>query len=106
MKKLLALVLALAMALGTFSFAAAAPEDVVGTEFEEAVVRLVALGIIDGFPDGTYKPGEPVTRAQFAKIVVASLGVGEAAQYAQGATKFSDVPADHWASGYINVAVA
>ena len=105
MKKLLALVLALAMALGTFSFAAAAPEDVVGTEFEEAVVRLVALGIIDGFPDGTYKPGEPVTRAQFAKIVVASLGVGEAAQYAQGATKFSDVPADHWASGYINVAV-
>jgi hypothetical protein len=105
MKKILALVLALAMALGTFSIAAAAPEDVVGTDYEEAVVRLVALGIIDGFEDGTYRPDEPVTRAQFAKIVVASLGVGEAAQYAKGATKFSDVPADHWATGYINVAV-
>ena len=105
MKKLLALVLALAMALGTFSFAAAAPEDVVGTDYEEAVVRLVALGIIDGFEDGTYRPDEQVTRAQFAKIVVASLGVGEAAQYAKGATKFADVPADHWATGYINVAV-
>lgn len=105
MKKFLALVLALAMALGTFSFAAAAPEDVVGTEFEDSVVRLVALGIIDGFPDGTYKPGETVTRAQFAKIVVASLGVGEAAKYAQGVTKFADVAADHWATGYINVAV-
>ena len=105
MKKLLALVLALAMAFGTFSFAAAAPEDVVGTDYEEAVVRLVALGIIDGFEDGTYRPDEQVTRAQFAKIVVASLGVGEAAQYAKGATKFADVPADHWATGYINVAV-
>ena len=105
MKKLLALVLALAMALGTFSFAAAAPEDVVGTDYKDAVVRLVALGIIDGFEDGTYRPDEQVTRAQFAKIVVASLGVGEAAQYAKGATKFADVPADHWATGYINVAV-
>ncbi len=105
MKKLLALVLALAMALGTFTLASAAPEDVVGTEYEEAVERLVALGIINGFEDGTYRPDEPVTRAQFAKIVVASLGVGEAAQYAAGSTKFADVAEDHWAAGYINVAV-
>jgi len=105
MKKILALVLALTLALGTFSFAAAAPEDVVGTDYEDAVVRLGALGIIAGFPDGTYKPDEPVTRAQFAKIIVTALGVGEAANYAAGTTKFSDVPADHWAAGYINVAV-
>ncbi len=105
MKKLLALVLALAMVLGTFTFVAAAPEDVVGTEYEESVARLVALGIINGFEDGTYRPGEPVTRAQFAKIVVSALGVGEAAQYATGSGKFADVPADHWATGYINVAV-
>jgi len=105
MKKLLALVLTLAMVLGTFSFAAAAPADVVGTDCEDAVARLGALGIIAGFPDGTYRPEESVTRAQFAKIVVAALGVGEAAQYAAGTTKFTDVPADHWAAGYINVAV-
>ena len=105
MKKILALVLALTLALGTFSFAAAAPEDVVGADCEDAVVRLMALGIIDGFPDGTYKPDEPVTRAQFAKIIVSALGVGEAAQHIAGATKFADVPADHWATGYINVAV-
>jgi len=104
MKKILALVLALTLALGTFSFAAAAPEDVVGTDYEDAVNKLVYLGIIAGFPDGTYRPAEPVTRAQFAKIIVTALGVGEAAQYAAGATKFADVPADHWATGYINVA--
>ncbi len=105
MKKLLALVLTLTMVLGTFTFVAAAPEDVVGTDYEDAVARLMALDIIAGFPDGTFKPDEPVTRAQFAKIVVCALGVGEAAQYAAGATKFADVPADHWATGYINVAV-
>lgn len=105
MKKILALVLALTLALGTFSFAAAAPEDVVGTDYEDAVVRLGALDIIAGFPDGSYKPDEPVTRAQFAKIIVSALGVGEAANYAGGTTKFADVPADHWAAGYINVAV-
>lgn len=105
MKKILALVLTLTMVLGTFTFVAAAPEDVVGTDCEDAVARLMALGIISGFPDGTYKPDEPVTRAQFAKIIVSALGVGEAANYAAGATKFADVPADHWATGYINVAV-
>jgi len=104
MKKILALVLALTLALGTFSFAAAAPEDVVGTDYEDAVNKLTYLGIIHGFEDGTFRPGEPVTRAQFAKIIVTALGVGEAAQYAAGATKFADVPADHWATGYINVA--
>jgi hypothetical protein len=105
MKKILALVLALTLALGTFSFAAAAPEDVVGTDCENAVARLGALGIIAGYPDGTYRPDQPVTRAEFAKIIVSALGVGEAAQYAAGATKFPDVAADHWATGYINVAV-
>ena len=67
MKKILALVLALTLALGTFSFAAAAPEDVVGTDYEDAVGKLTYLGIIAGFPDGTYRPAEPVTRAQFAE---------------------------------------
>ena len=82
MKKTLALVLALTLALGTFSLAAAAPPDVEGTKFEDAVARLVNLGIISGFPDGTYKPGEAVTRAQFAKIIAAALGLGETAGFA------------------------
>jgi uncharacterized protein YuzE len=105
MKKILALVLALTLVLGTFSFAAAAPKDVAGTDCEEAVARLGALGIIVGYPDGTFRPDQPVTRAEFSKIIVAALGIGEAAQYAAGVTRFPDVAADHWASGYINVAV-
>ncbi len=105
MKKLLVTLLALIFILGTVSTGFAAPlKDVEGTDYEDAVARLVALGIIGGYPDGTYKPEKPVTRAEFAKIIVTALGVGQAAEYAKGATKFSDVPATHWASGYINVA--
>ena len=32
--------------------------------------NLVQLGIINGFPDGTYRPEEAVTREQFARLVV------------------------------------
>ncbi len=105
MKKVLAFVLALTLVFGTMSFAMAAPlSDVAGTDYEDAVTRLTSLEIIAGFPDGTYKPAEPVTRAQFAKIMVAALGLSDAAAYAQGSTKFGDVAADHWATGYINIA--
>ena len=104
MRKILSLVLVLSLVLGSFGFAFAAPKDVEGTDYENAVARLEALEILSGFPDGTFRPDETVTRAQFAKIMAHALGVGEAAQYANGETKFADVPADHWASGYINVA--
>ncbi|SKC58192.1 S-layer homology domain-containing protein [Maledivibacter halophilus] len=104
MKKILSLVLVLSMVLGSLGFAFAAPADVEGTDYEDAVTRLVALEILSGFPDGTFRPNETITRAQFAKIMVTALGVGEAAQYAGGQTLFSDVAANHWAAGYINVA--
>jgi len=104
-KRLLSLIVAVIFVLGTIAtgFAAELP-DIVDTEFEDGVNRLVALDIIDGFPDGTYRPGEPVTREQFAKIVVAATGVGAAAEYAKGATDFVDVGADRWSAGYIKVA--
>ena len=104
MKKILSLVLVLSMVLGSIGFAFAAPADVEGTDYEDAVTRLAALEILSGFPDGTFRPEETVTRAQFAKIMVTALGVGEAAKYAAGQTVFADVAGNHWAAGYINVA--
>ena len=32
-------------------------------------------GIVDGFPDGTYRPTDPTSRAQMAKMVVISIGL-------------------------------
>lgn len=105
-RKLLALAVAVIFILGTVAtgFAAVA-EDVKDTEYEDAVVRLGALNVLTGFPDGTFRPDDPITRAQFAAVAVRLLGLDDAAKYAKGTTQFSDVGADHWASGYINIAV-
>jgi hypothetical protein len=105
MKKILSLVLVLSLVLGSMSFAFAAPSDVVGTDYEEAVNRLVAVGIINGYEDGTFKPERTITRAEFAKIVVTALGLDAAAAYGANTSDFTDV-AGHWAAGYINIAAS
>ena len=107
LKKLVAFIVTLAM-IATFAIPAfaAAPADVVGTDYEGAVSRLVALGVINGYPDGNFGPDDSITRAQFAAIVVRALGYESVAASAAGVTKFSDVAANNWASGYINLAVS
>jgi hypothetical protein len=106
MKKILALVLVLSLVLGTFSFAFAdghLPEDVVGEDSETAVATLMALGVVNGYPDGTYKPERTVTRAEMAKLLVEAQGYG---QLAAGATStFPDVQGT-WAESYVGFAAS
>lgn len=54
--------------------------------------------IIAGFPDGTFKPDAPVTRAQFAAIVKNAFNNSQT-RTPQG---FSDVPSSYWAATAIN----
>ena len=57
MKKVLSFVLVLSMILGSFGMAfAAAPSDVVGKDYEDAVNVLVELGVVAGYKDGSFKP--------------------------------------------------
>lgn len=79
--------------------------DVQGQACADAVAKLEALGIAKGI-DGQWMPLAPVTRAQFAAFAVRLLGLEGVVKYMAGPTKFPDVAATHWASGYINVAVA
>lgn len=106
MKKVLSLILAMAMILSSFSFAFALPSDVEGTEYENAVARLAALDIIVGYEDGTFRPGNSITRAEFAAIAIRMLGMEDIANGSVANTKFPDVRATHWASGYVNLASA
>lgn len=61
--------------------------------FIETVSKLIGRGGIDGYPDGTFRPNNTITRAEFTKILVSTLG-------------HENLPktGSHWASGYITKA--
>lgn len=106
LKKLVALIVTIAMIATLTVTAFAAPADVAGTEYEGAVARLIALGVIAGYPDGTFKPEGEITRAEFATVVVKALGLADVADYSKAANKFSDVKATDWFAGFVNVAAS
>lgn len=43
--------------------------------FRTAIEALNEAGIVSGYPDGTFRPDNPVTRAQIAKMLVLLLGI-------------------------------
>jgi hypothetical protein len=59
----------------------------------DAIGRLVAAGVLAGYPDGSMRPDAPVTRAEFAKMLDLAVGLPPAAG---GGTAFADVPAGSW----------
>lgn len=64
------------------------------------IQELAARDVIKGFPDGTFRPNDPVTRAQFAAMVRKAFN----AQSVRSATTFVDVPANYWAADAIQEA--
>ena len=97
LKKVLALVVALTMVLGTVGFAAYTDVAEDAGEYT-AVSTLSSLSILTGYEDGSFKPDGDITRAEFATVVCRALG---AKVSGSAVTGFTDVPADHWASAYI-----
>lgn len=74
---------------------------------KDAILKLNYAGVLKGYTDGTFKPDKEVTRAEFAKIAVLAMGyTDEQANLLKGTTVFKDLPASHWATGYINLAVS
>ena len=95
MKRILSLVLALSMVLGMFSFVSAGSlKDIEGTKYEAAVEALMELGVVNGYPDGTYLPNNVVTRAELAKLLVTAFGLEPAAEAASGVTP--EAPSAAW----------
>lgn len=103
LKKVLALVIALTMVLTTVAFASY-PDVDADANYASAVELLSALEILQGDENGNFNPDNTITRAEYAAVVCRALGMENAANSAKGATIFTDVAADHWATGYINLA--
>ena len=73
--------------------------DVAATAwYNTAVSTLSSMGIITGYPDGTFRPNAAITRAEFAAIAARFDNNGDKA-----AAKFSDI-ATHWAKDEISIA--
>jgi len=101
MKKVLSLVLVIAMVLSSFSFAFAANFEDVEGDYEEAINALVALGVVRGYEDGTFRPENILTRAELAVLLVEALGYG--GLVAGSKSNFSDTQ-NHWSNGYVGIA--
>lgn len=62
-----------------------------GASYFAQITDLASRGIISGFADGTFRPGDSVSRQQFAKMVVKSLALPVSMQ---NKCPFSDVDAN------------
>jgi hypothetical protein len=65
----------------------------------EAISYLATADIISGFPDGSFKPEVPLTRAEMAKLLVNISGLKVADKVDQ--TAFPDLAPDHWSAPYV-----
>ena len=93
----------LAFACAFTMFASAAFTDSADIKATEAVDTLTALGIIDGYSDGSFKPNGTVTRAEMAKMIFVlwNGGKSDASAYQSMNSAFADTK-NHWAAGYVN----
>ncbi|RUT00346.1 hypothetical protein DSM106972_074740 [Dulcicalothrix desertica PCC 7102] len=66
------------------------------------IQALAERNIIVGFPDGTYKPEQPVTRAEFAAIIQKAFNQNRVRQLPTGG--FRDIRSNFWAAQAITTA--
>lgn len=71
---------------------------------ETAGAYLHSIGLYKGYEDGSLGLERPITRAEFATLIVRMLDQEEASRQPVD-TDFTDVKASHWGSGYIQTAV-
>lgn len=107
MKKIIAMLTTVMLLAGTMcqSSVFAAFNDVEDSNaYKKAITTLSKLSVIDGYEEnGTqlFKPDNPVTRAEFTKLIVFMLGYQN---LTYSSCNFNDVSADHWARNYIQTA--
>ena len=94
--------LAFACAFTMFAGAAFTDQSDIAVD-SDVVDTLVALGVINGYEDGSFQPEVTVTRAEMAKMIFTILNGGndDASAYENLPTSFTDLGQEAWAAGYI-----
>ncbi len=92
-------VLAASMAMSVTAFGA--PTDIQGHWAKNTINKWVDKGDISGYPDGTFRPNNMITRAEFVVLVNNAMGYTKS-----GYAYFSDVPSHYWGKNAIQTGVA
>lgn len=74
-------------------------DTVEGAWYEEAVEAMSSIGFINGYTDGSFRPDNYITRAEFVTIIMQNEDIPEF-----DGVPFSDVDADLWSAKYIAAA--
>ena len=98
--KLLPLALTAAMIVPSVP-AMAAPSDIAGHWAESVITQWQNKGLIQGYEDGTFKPGNTITRAEFVTLMNNAKGF-----WSEGSINFSDVKNGSWFYSAVARAVA
>lgn len=77
--------------------------DIAGHWAEEVIANLSEWRIVGGYPDGSFRPDQPVTRAQFAAMLVRALKLAETPR--DKPAGFVDVPTGAWHHRAVSTAV-
>jgi hypothetical protein len=94
-----------AWATATLYRVTAAFPDLEGDPLRDDIEILATLGLVSGDPAGNFRPGDPLTRAELAKLMVLALGLQPADEQAPLPLADADaIPA--WARPYVATAYA
>ncbi len=99
--------LAALMVMGAFVFAPVSSfaddtfSDTASHWAKSNIEYMVEKEILSGYPDGTFRPNNTVTRAEFIKMLDATFGLRETI-----AINYSDVSSDDWFYSYVQQAAA
>lgn len=105
MKKIISLLLVLVMVFSMTVFASAANpfEDTYYSKNREAIEALYGLGILEGYGNGKYGPGNTLTRAEACAIIVRAM-VEDDLIYESRVDTFTDVDYFAWYRAYVDTA--
>ncbi|MFZ5632937.1 MAG: S-layer homology domain-containing protein [Bacillota bacterium] len=104
--KFIAVWLVLLLVLTLAGAAFAQPSDIAGHWAGKQIGDWISKGLASGYPDGTFKPDNTITRAEFVTLANKAFGFNQSVQ-----TDFSDVKSADWfaaevakagAAGYVS----
>ena len=74
----------------------------------DAILYVQSQGIVQGYPDGTFRPDKKINRAEFTKVIISSIASEEEISNCNlsALTYFSDVDSKEWYAPYVCIALA